>query len=334
MAREGLRYDLDSGFRKALRKKSEVTMKSVNVRVDGGVQTVNVTVRPLDRPSALQGMVMIIFADVATPPEVKTTGRILPVRTARIAELEQDLRQVRQELQTTREEMQSSREELKSANEEMQSTNEELQSTNEELTTSKEEMQSMNEELQTVNSEMQAKVDELTSVSNDMKNLLDSTGIATLFLDNKLNVRRFTPKTTDLFKLIPGDVGRPISDIVTNMDYPELAGDVREVLRTLVFTEKPIKTNDRRWFMVRIMPYRTYENMIDGAVITFMDITVSKTLEAQLRRARADLESQVTKRLAEMDTSQGLLPAKNKRSQIVRDGEKDAESHKTPEGTP
>jgi chemotaxis methyl-accepting protein methylase len=333
MAREGLRYDLDSSFRQALRKKSEVTLKGVNVRTDGGVQTVNVTVRPLAEPPALQGKVMIVFTDVATPPEVKSTGRIAPVRTARIAELEQDLHQARQELQITREEMQSSREELKSANEEMQSTNEELQSTNEELTTSKEEMQSMNEELQTVNSELQAKVDELTRVSNDMKNLLDSTGIATLFLDNQLNVRRFTPKTTDLIKLIPGDAGRPLSDIVTDLDYPELATDVREVLRTLVFTEKTVKTGDGRWFHVRIMPYRTYANMIDGAVITFVDVTVSKTLEAELRQARADLENQVTKQSVEMDKSQGPLRAKKKSDQTITDGKRDKGSDKTPEGT-
>jgi two-component system CheB/CheR fusion protein len=174
-------------------------------------------------------------------------------------------------------------------------------------------MQSMNEELQTVNSELQAKVDELTGASNDMKNLLDSTGIATLFLDIKLNVRRFTPKTTGLIKLIPGDAGRPLSDIVTDLDYPELAADVREVLRTLVFMEKTVKTGDGRWFLVRIMPYRTYANMIDGAVITFTDVTVSKTLEAQLRQARADLESRAAK--VEMDKAEDVPQAKKKSDQ-------------------
>jgi two-component system, chemotaxis family, CheB/CheR fusion protein len=335
MAREGLRYDLSSSFRKALRQKSEVILRGAKVRTDGGVQTVNVTIQPLAEPPVLQRMVMIVFTDVATPPEVKSMEPIAaPVRTARIAELEQALRQARQELQTTREEMQSSREELKSANEEMQSTNEELQSTNEELTTSKEEMQSMNEELQTVNTEMQAKVDELTRTSNDMKNLLDSTGIATLFLDNKLNVRRFTPKVTEFIKLIPGDAGRPISDIVTDLDYPDLAADVGEVLRTLVFIEKPIKTRDGRWFLVRIMPYRTYENMIDGAVITFMDVTVSKTLEAQLRQARADLENQMVKQSAEMDKTKVVLRARKKRDRTKANAGKDTGSDKTPEGAP
>ncbi|MBN1566402.1 MAG: response regulator [Acidobacteria bacterium] len=207
MAREGLRFELYSGFQKALRQKSKVMLNGLKVRANGEAQAVNVTVQPLARPPALQGTVLIVFTDIASPPETKAKGRISPVRTARMEELEHELQQVRRELQTAREQMQTSREELKSANEEMQSTNEELQSTNEELTTSKEEMQSMNEELQTVNSELQAKVDELMTASNDMKNLLDSTGISTLFLDNRLNVRRFTPQTTSLIKLIPGEAG-------------------------------------------------------------------------------------------------------------------------------
>ncbi len=194
-----------------------------------------------------------------------------------------ELKRALEEIRILREEMQTSQEELTSTNEELQSTNEELQSTNEELTTSKEEMQSLNEELQTVNAELQSKVDELSSMNNDMKNLLNSTDIATVFLDNALNVRRFTTQATQLFKLIPGDVGRPITDIVTDLHYPELQADAQEVLRTLVFSEKQIATRDGRWFKVRIMPYRTLENVIDGVVITFTDITEAKTLEAELR---------------------------------------------------
>jgi len=195
--------------------------------------------------------------------------------------------------------MQTSQEELKSTNEELQSTNEELQSTNEELTTSKEEMQSLNEELRTVNYELQARVDELSQANNDMKNLLNSTDIATLFLDNVLNVRRFTTQVTKIIKLIPGDVGRPLSDIVTGLVYPELAEDVREVLRTLVFVEKPIAARDRRWFLVRIMPYRTLENRIDGVVITFTDITVFRTLEAALLEKEGQLR-QLTESLPQL----------------------------------
>jgi two-component system CheB/CheR fusion protein len=141
----------------------------------------------------------------------------------------------------------------------------------------------MNEELQTVNQELQAKVSDLSLSSNDMKNLLDSTDIATLFLDNTLRVRRFTSQTSKITKLIPGDVGRPITDIASALLYPELADDAREVLRTLVKVERQVSTPNGDWFAARILPYRTLENMIDGVVITFTDITVSKKLEEELR---------------------------------------------------
>jgi len=164
----------------------------------------------------------------------------------------------------------------------LQSTNEELQSTNEELTTSKEEMQSLNEELQTVNSELQSKIDEFTRVDNDMKNLLNSTDIATLFLDKDLNIRRYTDQATKIFKLIKSDIGRPFTDQVSDLIYPDLASDAHEVLRTLVFVKKQIETKDGRWFSTRIMPYRTFDDRIDGLVITFFNITDLKQLEEEL----------------------------------------------------
>lgn len=187
--------------------------------------------------------------------------------------------------------MQSSQKELKSTNEELQSANEELQSTNEELTTSREEMQSLNEELQTVNAEQQSKMEELARINNDMRNLLNSTEIVTVFLDNDLHVRRFTPGANKLFKLIPGDVGRPLSDIASDLLYPEMLEETREVLRTLVFSEKQITATNGRWFSVRIMPYRTMEDVIGGVVITFADITATKALEAELREENARLKN-------------------------------------------
>src|SRR5262249_24090992 len=211
-------------------------------------------------PKELAGTVMIVLTDApAAQPPPKAARRPAAERP-RLAELEGEVQRAREEIQTTREEMQTSQEELKSTNEELQSTNEELQSSNEELTTSKEEMQSLNEELQTVNHELQAKVDELSRSNNDMKNLLNSTDIATLFLDGDLNVRRFTTPTTKIIKLKPGDAGRPITDITSDLEYPDLAEDAREVLRSLVFKEKQVGTKDGRWFSVRIMPYRTLEN--------------------------------------------------------------------------
>jgi chemotaxis methyl-accepting protein methylase len=285
MAREGLRHELALALPKALRSGERVVYRNLRIGTNGSTQIVDLTVQPIAEPAALRGMVMVLFADVAAAPQAQdaASGKRAPRRSPRVAELEQALEQSQQEVQALREEMQTSQEELKSSNEEMQSTNEELQSTNEELTTSKEEMQSLNEELQTVNIELQSKVDDLSWASNDMKNLLNSTDMATIFLDSMLHVRRFTTQATRLFKLIPGDVGRPLSDISTDLVYPGLPNDAEEVLRTLAFSEREITTGDGRWFQVKIMPYRTMENVIDGVVITFNDISRAKNLEAKLR---------------------------------------------------
>ncbi len=285
MAREGLRFELTSAFQKAVREKMSITVKGCKVGINGGTQAVDLTIQSIEEPEELRGMVLIAFRDAATPPAANAPARVRSgsASGARIAELEQELNRNREELQAAREGMQSSQEELKSMNEELQSTNEELQSTNEELTTSKEEMQSMNEELQTVNAEQQSKMDELSRVNNDMKNLLNSTEIVTVFLDNDLHVRRFTPGANKIFKLIPGDLGRPLSDIANDLLYPEMTEEAREVLRSLVFSEKQITTTDGRWFTVRIMPYRTMEDVISGVVITFAEITAAKKLEAELR---------------------------------------------------
>ena len=296
MAREGLRYELVGAFQKALRQKAAVTLHGLKVETEGHAQGVAMTLQQLEKPEPLSGLVMIIFTDEAATVAAKTSARPLKshVRSARHAELEQELLKGRAEARATHEEMQTSQEELRSTNEELQSTNEELQSTNEELTTSKEEMQSLNEELQTVNTELQSKVNELSRASSDMNNLLNSTDIATLFLDNDLKVRRFTPQATKIIKLIPTDAGRPITDLASGLHYPELADDAREVLRKLASAEKPISARDGRWFTVRIMPYRTLDDRIDGVVITFADITTAKTLEAKLRGQQASLKAVVT----------------------------------------
>lgn len=279
MAREGLRADLGIAFRKALGQKDPVEVKGLQVGSSEGTHTVNLTVQALASPPALQGTVMAVFSDQAPPrPDLAPKARKGASRTpARVGELEAELRSALEELQSHREEMQTSREEL-------QSTNEELQSTIEELTTSKEELQSLNEELQTVNAEQQSKMEELSTTNNDMKNLLDATDITTLFLDEQLNVRRFTKGATRIFKLIPGDIGRPITDIANTLDYPDLAGDATEVLRTLAYCEKEVSTkHGEAWYSTRILPYRTIQNAIGGVVVTFTDITRAKALEADLR---------------------------------------------------
>ncbi len=284
MLREGLRNEFPVAFRKAILKKEAVVLHNIKVGTNGTTQTVDVKIQWIDKPEPLKGSVMIVFTDV---PEIagagtqSNKGRKTLV-SIRESELEAEIQRLREEMQNTVEEMQTSQEELKSTNEELQSTNEELQSTNEELTTSKEEMQSLNEELQTVNSELQSKVDDYSRVNNDMKNLLNSTDIATLFLDKELNIRRFTLQATRIFKLIKSDIGRPFTDQASDLIYPELAEDAREVLRTLVFRQKQIPATDGRWFSIRIMPYRTSDDRIDGLVITFINVSDLKQVEGKL----------------------------------------------------
>ena len=184
---------------------------------------------------------------------------------ARIAALKQELRAKEEYLQTTNEELETSNEELKSSNEEMQSVNEELQSTNEELETSKEELQSVNEELATVNTELQNKVADLSRANNDMNNLLAGTGIGTIFVDHQLRIQRFTPAVTQVINLILTDVGRPVGHIVSNLvGYDRLVADVRAVLDTLVPKEVEVQTQAGAWYLLRIRPYRTLENVIEG----------------------------------------------------------------------
>jgi two-component system CheB/CheR fusion protein len=335
MAREDLRYEISNAFQKVLRQEGTVALKGLRIGTNGGEHFVNLTVQRVEEPEPLRGSVMIVFADVAAPLETKASSRAgkvgkTPARNARLAELERKHQQVCMELQTTREDMQASQEELRSANEEMQSTNEEMQSTNEELMTSKEEMQSLNEELQTVNAELQVRVDELSWSNNDMKNLLNSTDIATLFLDKDLKVRRFTTQATKIIQLIPGDVGRPITDLGSDLLYPELTADAREVLQKLGFAEKPINTRDGRWFTVRIMPYRTLDDRIDGVVITFADITVAKTLEAKLRDNQSVLEKHVAKQSATMQRARDKVAAEIvERKRIKHGAEKSAAPDKT-----
>ena len=284
MLRPGFQSDFAIAFRKVIKKKETVILHNLKIGSDGSTVILNLHIHWINKPEALFGKILIIFSDVAKPAETEIHSRkdIETIASIREKELEDELQQAREEVQNILEEMQTSQEELKSTNEELQSTNEELQSTNEELTTSKEEMQSLNEELQTVNAELQSKVDDFSRVNNDMKNLLNSTDIATLFLDKELNIRRYTNQATKIFKLIKSDIGRPFTDQVSQLVYPELTEDAIEVMRTLIFTEKQIPTTDGRWFSTRIMPYRTFEDRIDGLVITFVNVSDLKQVEEGL----------------------------------------------------
>jgi len=281
MARSPMRTQLAVALREAIAERKTVTLNGL--KLDDPMHTLSLIVQSLQEPRALAGTVLIVFKEVSVPPSPAGTANEAGGGTD--TALQQELDHARGEIESLRREMQASREELQAANEALQSANEELQSTNEELTTSKEEAQSMNEELQTINGELQTKLDDLAMAQSDMQNLLNSTDIATLFLDNDLNVRRFTEQATGLFHLRDSDIGRPLSDLNSKLDYPDLHQDAKATLRTLTPTEKQIATTDARWLAVRIMPYRTVSNMIQGVVLTFVDITASKALESQLRKA-------------------------------------------------
>ncbi len=279
MAREGFSNELPGALRKALQNFDEISLKNIQIGTNGSTIIVDVSIQRIDSRNSIKGLILIVFTDVTSKvnQEALKTGK--RSSTGKVKDLELQLQRSYEDLQGTREEMQTSQEELKSTNEELQSTNEELQSTNEELTTSKEEMQSLNEELQTVNVELQSKISDFVQANDDMKNLLNSTELATLFLDKELNIRRFTDQATKIFKLRKTDIGRPFTDLASDLQYPEIDNHARQVLDSLVSIETPITTVDGRWYNVRIMPYRTLDDHIDGLVITFTDITHAKMAE-------------------------------------------------------
>ena len=290
-----------------------VRVEHLKVQVHDHLKAVNLTVLPVPVGSAAERpgpavaprtqppLYLVLFEDDTARPKLLPTAddsgatpltANLPslgqdaVLEARIAMLLAELQAKDEYLQSTHEELESSNEELKSSNEEMQSVNEELQSTNEEMETSKEELQSLNEELATVNTELNAKVTDLSRANNDMNNLLAGTGIATVFVDLQLRILRFTPTASLLINLIPTDVGRPVAHIVSNLvGYDQLLTDASVVLDTLTPKETQVQTLAGRWFTLRMRPYRTLENVIEGVVITFEDITEIKRVESELRSA-------------------------------------------------
>ncbi len=280
MVREDLRFELANAIRRAQVDHKAVQHSGLRTKISGSYQVINLIVRPIAGPSNRR-LLLVVFEDVSflrvrkdehvpSEPHGETDAQ------SKIRELEQDLASAKEYLQTTIEELETTNEELKSTNEELQSSNEELQSTNEELETSKEEQQSVNEELITVNSELQQKIEQLSKVNDDMNNLLASTQVGTIFLDTNMNVHRFTPAVTEIINLIQTDVGRPLAHIVSNLTYDHTVADAKEVLNTLVPKTVEVRTKDHRWFLMRTQPYRTTENVIEGIVLTFVEITQQK----------------------------------------------------------
>jgi len=287
MAHPNLRPDLHAALHKAIKSRQPTLHEALVFEERGLVRRLNFVIRPMLENGSESGLFMLIFEEIAPPFDMEKAG-LEPLSTMGIplaAELEKELR-------STREHLQSTNEELQSANEEMLSTNEELQSTNEELQTSKEELQSINEELQTVNLELTRKVDELDRTNNDLQNLFASTHIATMFLGADLRIKKFTPATTDVFRVIDTDVGRPVTDIAATFTDAELITDVRAVLSTLVPREQKVHRREvDRWYIRRVQPYRSVDNVIDGVVITFVDITDLQRAQERIAGLAAIVES-------------------------------------------
>ena len=322
MAREGLRFKLSTALHNSVIQKMATTYEAVRIKHNGDFRIVDLTVSPLPESKATPGFFLILFEErtrYEKPPlkkgkKVVAKDDIDPV----VDNLERELESTKEHLQSTIEEMETSNEELKSTNEELQSVNEELQSTNEELETSKEELQSTNEELITVNTELQNKVDELSQVNNDINNLLASTDIGTIFLNTDLCIKRFTPAMTMIFNLINTDLGRPISDITSRIKYADIKKDAEKVLNTLIHKEVDVQSDRGEWFSMRISPYRTIENVIDGIVLSFVNITSLKNeMKAReqaekLERMLSDIIIRDSNDAITLQTFQGDITAWNK----------------------
>ncbi|XXJ20340.1 chemotaxis protein CheB [Desulfovibrio caledoniensis] len=325
MAREGLRRGLSTALHKARSAGETVRSQALRVKTNGPFTSVDLTVCPVaaDHAGFSAPLYLVVLrptsqADLGAVqkshlPDVEDGAEKLAREKNEIATLRQELLANEEYLQSTIEELETSNEELNSSNEEMQSINEELQSSNEELETSKEELQSVNEELSTVNAELQNKLIDLSQANNDMSNLLSGTGIATIFVDHQLCIMRFTPAATRIINLIPIDIGRPVGHIVSKMvGYDNLVGDVRSVLETLLPKDLEVQTADGKWYTMRIQPYRTLENVIEGAVITFVDITEMKKSHELLREAHGQIRLAVVARdsldaIAVLDTKGDIL---------------------------
>jgi two-component system CheB/CheR fusion protein len=276
-----LRLELTTALYRAFQNQATSVTKPIRITVEGRPQQISLRVYPAS-DAGLSGFALIVFEgalEVAEPEEPPGAAEDGPVQ-----ELEEELEQTKKRLQAMIEEFETSREEMKAANEELLSMNEELRSTAEELETSKEELQSMNEELITLNQENKNKVEELSHLTGDLQNLLMATGIATLFLDRELRIRRFTPRVSELFNILVSDQGRPLSHLTHQLGYDDLLEDAATVLRTLVPIERELRSKGGRWFLTHILPYRTIEDRIDGVVITFVDINEIARTQRELER--------------------------------------------------
>ncbi|HTP58604.1 MAG TPA: PAS domain-containing protein, partial [Spirochaetia bacterium] len=271
MARSEIRAEMSSALIEASSQKKAVLRDGVRSRRDGNVYLARIAVQPVVGIPERQGSFVVSFSETVEVPPSKKVGEKGKGDT-RIRQLEGELQYTRENLRSTIEELETANEELRSANEEYQSTNEELQSANEELETSREELQSVNEELLTVNNEYQNKIEELSVINDDMMNLLNSSNIATIFLDNALQIKRYTPDSTRIFNVIGTDVGRPLGHLTSNLQVENLVEHAQRVLDTLIPYREVVQTREGHWYSMRLHPYRTTQDAIAGVVLSFVDI--------------------------------------------------------------
>lgn len=290
MAKKGLKSVLEDAIKRARKTNTEVEEIGIDVMVNNFFKTINLRVKPLFSKDYDLGTYMIVFEpDESSKKLTEQKNAKDKKRKLNTDELEKELKITREHLQTAIKELETSNEDLQSTNEEYQSSNEELQSTNEELETSREELQSVNEELITVNSELTNKIDQLSSANNDLNNLLRSIEVATLFLDRDLKIKRFTPAATKIFNIIPSDIDRPLTQLSTNLHYKDLADDIKYALKTLAVKTIEVNATDGTWYNMRIIPYRTSENVIEGVLVTLVDISPQKNVEQKLKKTNEHL---------------------------------------------
>ncbi len=280
-----LRVELRAALFRAAQSSAPVEVFRVPVEVEGEREAVDIRVSPAQEIAPDYLLVVFTVREKQGAGEPQQSMEAEPA----VRNLEREIEQVKSRLRDTVEQYEASTEELKASNEELQAMNEELRSATEELETSREELQSINEELTTVNQELKSSVEELAHSNSDLHNLMAATAIGTIFMDRQLRIARYTPPAVALFNLIPGDVGRPIADLKHRLEYPGLTEDVEEVLRTLIPIEREVHDADGRWFIARLLPYRTTQDVIAGAVLTFVDITARKVSEAALEQSREEL---------------------------------------------
>lgn len=331
MARDGLEMDVRNAIH-TMAKGSPLVKTEIKYKSNDEPATVSLSVRQLPVLDGNEAMLLVSFQDIAViASKAKRKTAAKPADIARIEDLEHELSYTKENLHATIEEQQAANEEFKSTNEELQSTNEELQSVNEELETSKEELQSVNEELITVNSELQTKIEHLATTQNDMKNLHDNINIATIFLDTGMLIRRFSRDASKIYRLVASDEGRLLADIKSDLVDEEILAQAEQVLETLIPFEREVSTNKGDWFLLRILPYRTLDNVIDGVVMTFTDITSrikAEELVNESRELAENIVNTIREPLLVLNGKLKIISTNNAFCQLFRVTIKDTVGHK------